>query len=520
MDGDSDCDDAWVRDLREKRTQERFNKEARAGNRQCREEGLMPEDEIDLGANEEVVADESIIEETAEKRKVNAKDLIKIAKKKRSFDVETKLAIVAFAEKTDKSKAADRYGVHRPNVVKWCKQKEELKKLRDEKGNLGSKRLAGGGRRLKDADFDKELADWVREMRSKKRRVTRQVLQRQARLMWKESEKFTASEGWLTNFFKRHNFSTRRPTTVCQKEPKEYEKVLIDYILYLEKLRIKKQYESIFSCDETGIFLDQSNSLTINERGAREIPVLTTGHDKMRISVMLTARDDGIKCKPSVLLNRVRPVQKIIDKFRGKFELHWGGSTWMNETSISAYLQKIIGAPMFGNRLIVWDNFVAHKSEATKKKLKELRIDSILVPGGCTKFIQAPDVVWNQPFKAKIRAQYEDWMMSEARPATKGGNPAPPPMETYLEWVWNAWNELPKELIRRSFKSCAITTSTDGSEDHLIHCFKKEGSIPDGAKRLAEARAEQAQNEVNNHLADLDLNENDYDSDDSIDVVT
>ena len=31
---------------------------------------------------------------------------------------------------------------------------------------------------------------------------------------------------------KRHNFSLRTPTTVCQK-PSEYEKVLVDFVIYL-----------------------------------------------------------------------------------------------------------------------------------------------------------------------------------------------------------------------------------------------------------------------------------------------
>uniref|UniRef100_A0A915DUS5 Uncharacterized protein n=1 Tax=Ditylenchus dipsaci TaxID=166011 RepID=A0A915DUS5_9BILA len=36
--------------------------------------------------------------------------------------------------------------------------------------------------------------------------------------------------------------------------------------------------------------------------------VLTTGHDKMRVTVMLTANADGKKLKQYVLLSRNRPV--------------------------------------------------------------------------------------------------------------------------------------------------------------------------------------------------------------------
>lgn len=118
------------------------------------------------------------------------------------------------------------------------------------------------------------------------------------------------------------------------------------------------------------------------------MPVLTTGHDKMCVTVMLTARSDGFKCRPFVLLPRKRPDLKVVNKFKNKLELCWGGTTWMNDELTSDYLQKIIGPSFFGKRLLAWDSFRCHISEATKKKLKQLQIDTAVIPGGCTKFIQ------------------------------------------------------------------------------------------------------------------------------------
>ena len=36
----------------------------------------------------------------------------------------------------------------------------------------------------------------------------------------------------------------------------------------------------------------------------------------------------------------------------------------------------------------------------------------------------------------------------------------------------SAWNDISCETIRKSFKSCALTTALDGDEDDQIHCFK------------------------------------------------
>ena len=46
-------------------------------------------------------------------------------------------------------------------------------------------------------------------------------------------------------------------------------------------------------------------------------------------------------------------------------------------------------------------------TDAVKRKLEASKIDSVIVPGGCTKYIQAPDVVLNKPFKAKIQELYQ-----------------------------------------------------------------------------------------------------------------
>uniref|UniRef100_A0A914EF25 DDE-1 domain-containing protein n=1 Tax=Acrobeloides nanus TaxID=290746 RepID=A0A914EF25_9BILA len=75
-----------------------------------------------------------------------------------------------------------------------------------------------------------------------------------------------------------------------------------------------------------------------------------------------------------------------------------------------------------------------------------------------------------------------------------------------MEWIANAWYSLPKVLIEKSFKICAITTSTDGSEDHLIHCFKDV--IPNGLEILRQARAEKQLAEL---LEEIDFNEDDMD---------
>jgi len=48
----------------------------------------------------------------------------------------------------------------------------------------------------------------------------------------------------------------------------------------------------------------------------------------------------------------------------------------------------------------------------------------------------------------------------------------PPSRKIMIEWVLSAWKKLPKELIEKSFLSCALSANLDGSQDESIACIK------------------------------------------------
>lgn len=100
-------------------------------------------------------------------------------------------------------------------------------------------------------------------------------------------------------------------------------------------------------------------------------------------------------------------------------------------------------------------------------------------------------MVWNAPFEANFRRQYENWMLHGEKETTAAGNPRSAPMMEYLGWLLKAWNDLLEEIIVDSFKCCGITTSVDGSEDGQIHCFKPDGPIPEGSNCCTMAKLQE-----------------------------
>jgi hypothetical protein len=155
-------------------------------------------------------------------------------------------------------------------------------------------------------------------------------------------------------------------------------------IFYYPNLR----YGHLYAADETGLWLDATGGMCVDERGAKEISVRTTGHDKLRVTVMLTGRADGYKCRPFVLLPRKRPDKDIVERFKNKLILSWSGTIWMNDEITEEYLTKIFGPGVFQKRLLVWDSFRSHISTKTKEVLKKCNLDVAVIPGGTTKFIQ------------------------------------------------------------------------------------------------------------------------------------
>ncbi len=160
----------------------------------------------------------------------------------------------------------------------------------------------------------------------------------------------------------------------------------------------------------------------------------------------------------------------------------------MNDTFTMKYLRTVVGTFSFSNRhLMVWDAYRCHISQAVKAECGRINLQTSVIPGGCTKFIQAPDVVWNGPFKSLMRNHYDTWLSEPCcHEYTKGGNMRAPSRGLLCDWVKDCWDAISTETIKNSFLSCAITASTDGSDDDLIHCFKEVQPCAEGRRLLLE----------------------------------
>ncbi|KAL3101623.1 hypothetical protein niasHT_025267 [Heterodera trifolii] len=222
--------------------------------------------------------------------------------------------------------------------------------------------------------------------------------------------------------------------------------------------------------------------------------------------------DDDVDQSASAVIS-TEPISNQNDEALSQFITEQIVTEDNNNINDAAEYDGIFGNFHFGARLLIWDSFRCHISEDTKKTLRRLALHSAVIPGGTTKYIQAPDVCWNAPFKEAIRKLYNDWMAHGEKATTSGGNLKAPPMEVYLEWIANAWDSLPKQMIADSFLTCGISKEEKGRHDDKIHVFKPDGAIPNGLALLKQHRQEE---EVLKMVEEIDLGEDE--SDEEIDV--
>ena len=252
----------------------------------------------------------------------------------------------------------------------------------------------------------------------------------------------------------------------------------------------------------------------------------------MRVSVCLTAKADGTRLKPFIVFaGAKRKCKALNEEFKSKCIVASSPNAWMNEELTLEFVCSVIGRFSFNKRLLAWDSFECHMMQSVREVLKGYNVDSVIVPGGCTPYIQAPDVSWNKPFKAHVTSEYDAWLSSGIHQYTQAGNMKAPPRRKIVEWVLEAWSKLSKDLIVKSFKTCGLNLAIDGSEDQSIHCFKKKGCCPNGAAMLQEALQivtdERVQENPFDQLSESDVEDacepfhlidEDHESDEDIDV--
>ena len=157
---------------------------------------------------------------------------------------------------------------------------------------------------------------------------------------------FMASIGWIQKFMTRHGLCIRRKTTESQKDSKKLIDKLIAYVLQARRLHVKFSYSDsdIIAMDETAVWQDMLSNTTVDSIGHNTIAMKTTGHEKTKVSVCLTAKADGTKLKPFIVFPGAKRETKVLnEEFKAKCVVASSSKGWMNEELTLDWVRSVLG---------------------------------------------------------------------------------------------------------------------------------------------------------------------------------
>lgn len=318
-----------------------------------------------------------------------------------TYTLALKLNVVDYAKSKSSIKAAsDKFKIDRKRIREWMNKEDEIRlKLNSSKKKDKRKRLDGAGRKLLSKSLEEQTLDWIHERRSRRLRVSRKMIKKKATVIYRQlteegltdGDQFVASEGWLVRFMKRNDLSNRRRTSVAQKDPTKLVEKIANYLLYTRRLVLKHGYSpaDILAMDETPVWMDMVSNTTVDDKGAKEVTLRSTGHEKMRVSVCLAAKADGTKLKPMIVFKDAkRDVKALNIEFGSRCYVVSTANAWMNTATTCEWVRKVVGKFSFRRRLLAWDTYEPHMVDEVRGILKESKVDDSLIPGGATRYIQ------------------------------------------------------------------------------------------------------------------------------------
>ena len=234
----------------------------------------------------------------------------------------------------------------------------------------GRFRLDGGGWKLTHVDLE-ELLSWIQQRRSNMIRISRKVIMFKVKFICDENcgdkeelkAGFVASNGWLTKFMKRNNPSMWRQTTIAQKHLSHLMTKLVKYVTHVRRLSMKTNSspDCIIAMDEIALWSQMVGNVTVNTTGTKDVPLKSTGNEKVKVRIWLTAKANGTKLKPHIVFQGANSeATALIEEVKNRCVVASSSNGWMNEELVLKFLRQAWRMFSFKKSLLSWDTFVAH----------------------------------------------------------------------------------------------------------------------------------------------------------------
>jgi transposase-like protein len=348
------------------------------------------------------------------------------------------------------------HGVQPVQIRNWVKVRERLSLSKPKARSIAK------GRPSSIKHLEEQIIGWALDMRYLGVGLSFRHLQLKAcraDLVFRQKTK-TAQYQMIRRLCASNCVVRRRKTHVSQEQVEAAKERattwLTDTRLTLSVPEVNKTY--VLNMDQTPVPFTLASNTTLNLSGERTITIRQTGKEKTRCTVSLTVSADGDKLKPMVIFKGERDgriVQREFptNPFRQHLALACQPNAWQDEANLLQWVDAVL-VPHLQQRAagtgvhLFLDQFSAHDTPTFRARMVQLGVTLRLIPGGCTWLLQPVDVGIGKPFKDRLRDNWWNWMIEGAE---GGFDLAPPSREDVSRWVYETWEAMPRDIIRRSW---------------------------------------------------------------------
>ena len=105
--------------------------------------------------------------------------------------------------------------------------------------------------------------------------------------------------------------------------------------------------------DETAMWNDMVSETNVKATSAKDVPMKSTGHEKVHVSVCLAAKLDETKLKPFIVFDDAkREWKSLLDDYKRHCSVASSWNAWMNEELTLRWCDEVIGQFTFQKRLL------------------------------------------------------------------------------------------------------------------------------------------------------------------------
>ncbi len=171
--------------------------------------------------------------------------------------------------------------------------------------------------------------------------------------------------------------------------------------------------------DQTPMWYTMTLKGTIERQGAHTVNIRTATGDRRHVAVAITITVSGHQLPSMIILKRKpngRIAKKEVQTLPAGLFYKLNDKAWFDEQVMLNWVALVLKpyvatAPEGIVPVIFLDMFSVHMMASVVNAIQALGVQVEFIPGSCTGLCQPVKVRYNKVFKAKMRMQFDKWLM-------------------------------------------------------------------------------------------------------------